>query len=391
MSSSSSVTLPPRLSFSTRYRTAIKLALFILPLTLLTLLVASLHPISKARTHGILRPSSAYPPIPRIVHYVHLQKSEHTPLSLPFSSYLSIFAAVLYIQPTKIYIHTDYNTTAISDATEHGDRWTHKLLTTWPELLEWNPVTPPTYAGPTDTHHIDAIQHKSDFVRWDQIASSGGIYLDFDVIALKPLDPLLNAGFAFIAGRQYGNEHEGGSLNGTINNGAFMSVPNSAMSTIVKGEQHAGFDGKWESNLVANTRTAEYLVNVPYECLILDRHAFAPTHWFADSKEGTDNLFRVQEGPPSPEPEPLPDTPREPVKVYEAVVRNRRRRREWEFDWSSSYLLHAFSTGGYQRFIHPRLLLERRSNYGVAVWAIVKEMVDRGLIEGTEGEAYGES
>jgi hypothetical protein len=202
---------------------------------------------------------------------------------------------------------------------------------------------------------------------------------------------LLNAGFAFIAGRQYGNEHEGGSLNGTINNGAFMSVPNSAMSTIVKGEQHVGFDGKWESNLVANTRTAEYLVNIPYECLILDRHAFAPTHWHPDSKEGTENLFRVQKGPPSPLGEPLPDMPNDPVKVYEVVVRNRRRRREWEFDWSSSYLLHAFATGKNQKFIHPRLLLERRSNYGVAVWAIIKEMVERGLIEGTEGEAYAES
>ncbi|KAI8942068.1 hypothetical protein NX059_000167 [Plenodomus lindquistii] len=380
--------LQTRLHVSTRYRSAVKLVLAVVTFLVLIMTIASFHPVATAREHGIL-PIQKYAPIPRIAHYVYLQKDEHSTIEFGFSSFLSVFAAIMYMNPTKIYIHTDFNTSSIAHAAERGNRWTRKLLTTWPELVEWNHVVAPNFAGPNEAHRVDAIQHKSDFVRWDQIGETGGVYLDFDVITLRPLDPLLNSGFAAILGRQYGNEHEGGSINGTLNNGAFFSIPHSAMSTIVKKEQHAGFNGAWESNLIANTRTAEYLVSIPNECLILDRHAFAPTHWFPDSQEGTDNLYHPQPGPASPEPVIVKS--KDPVQVYESVVRNRRMRREWELDWSSSYMLHAFAMGHNQQYIHPRIILERTTNYGVAVWELVKEMIRRGYIEGTEGANYADS
>jgi hypothetical protein len=185
----------------------------------------------------------------------------------------------MYIKPTQIYIHTDYNETEIRTASVRGDRWTRAVINTFPDLLHWNQVHVPSFAGPNEDQRIDAIQHKSDFIRWEAIEKVGGIYLDWDVFPLRPLAALLNSGFAFIGGRQYGGAAEGGSINGTINNGAFLTKPNSTMARIVVREQHAGFNGKWESNLQSMTVIAEHLVAIPNEVLILDRNSFAPTHW----------------------------------------------------------------------------------------------------------------
>jgi hypothetical protein len=126
-----------------------------------------------------------------------------------------VFALILYISPSKVYTHTDYNTSAIEHAVTNGCRWTRKLMNTWPDLLVRSPVQVPNYAGPNEQHRIHAVQHKSDFIRWDTIAEYGGVYIDFDVVILHPLTPLLDlhpltplldSGFAFVAGRQYGGK-----------------------------------------------------------------------------------------------------------------------------------------------------------------------------------------
>ncbi|KAJ4363455.1 hypothetical protein N0V83_009748 [Neocucurbitaria cava] len=374
------------ISFSTRYRTAIKIGVAVGILALLAVLITPLHPVDTARNYGLLHPIADHDPIPSIVHFVYLKGGRKPSIRFSFSSFLSVYASILHIKPTKVYIHSDYNPSEIEHAARTGDRWTRKLIRTWPELVIWNPVQVPNFAGPNEDHRVSALQHKSDFIRWDTIAELGGIYMDFDVITLKPLTPLLNAGFAFIAGRQYGGKDEGGNINGTINNGAFLTKPQSAMATIIKRQQHAGFNGAWEANLKSITKTAEYLVNIPNQVLILDRHAFAPTHWFWDS---TDPLFLPNKGPSSPEP--LQSNSTDPLEMYDSIVKNRRARRDWEMDFSASYMLHAFGTSGYQQYINPRAVLSRRSNFGIATYAIVKAMVAEGLIEGTEGPEWADS
>jgi hypothetical protein len=371
--------------FSARYRTAIKIGVALIILVVLGFAIAPLHPVTAARQYGILDALVDNDPIPSIVHFVYIKSNSDSTINFTFSAFLSVFASILYINPTKVYIHTDYNNTEIEVAARTGSKWTRKVMNTWPELIVWNQVQVPTYAGPNENHRVDAVQHKSDFIRWDTIAEIGGIYMDFDVVTLKPLTPLLNAGFAFIAGRQYGGKDEGGSINGTINNGAFLTKPKSAMATIVKREQHAGFNGAWEANIQATTKTAEYLVNIPRQVLILDRHAFAPTHWFQESK---DALFNAQEGLASPEPVQSNST--DIFELYNLTVRNRRARRDWEMDFSSTYMLHAFGTNDYNDQVHPARILSRTSNYGIATYWIVKAMVASGLIGGTEDEHSGE-
>jgi hypothetical protein len=59
----------------------------------------------------------------------------------------------------------------------------------------------------------------------------------------------------------------------------------------------------------------------------------------------------------------------------------------WERDWSTTYLLHAFSPQRFGRnisgfdHITPRYVLERRSNFARAVYPVAKRMYDEGLLE----------
>lgn len=367
----------------TRSRTRVTIITATCIVVTLAIAIFSLHPVQRAKQYGILHSSkgSTHDTIPSIVYYVQIKKEANSVLKFPFSSFLTMCAAVMYIKPTQIYIHTDFNASEIKAAGMEGDRWTKAVVNTFADIINWNPVHVPNFAGQNADKHISAIQHKSDFVRWENIAEIGGIYMDWDVVPLRPLTPLLNAGFAFVGGRHYGGAGEGGGINGTINNGVFMVKANSTMVHAVVREQHASFNGAWESNLQSMTKTAELLVPVPNEVLILDRTAFAPTHWF---QESTDPLFKPNEGKPSPLPEVV--NSRDPMELYENAVNNRRRRVEWEMDFSSTYMLHAFGMGSYQQLIVPKVIMSRTSKFGIATYDTVKRMVDLGYINGDEEE-----
>ncbi|KAJ5060530.1 hypothetical protein PSV09DRAFT_2418388 [Bipolaris maydis] len=275
--------------------------------------------------------TSGHGSIPSIVHYVQI-KDEKSVLKFPFSSFLNICAAVLYIKPERIYIHTDFSPSEINEASEKGDRWTKSVINTFANLEANKKI--------------------------------GGIYMDWDVFPLRPLTPLLTTGFAFIGGRHYGGASEHSGVNGTINNGVFMTKPNSTMARIVVREQHAGFNGEWAANMQSMTNVAERLVPIPYEVLILDCTAFAPTHWFQDS---THPLFMPNDDKPaSPVPETTNST--DAMEIYEVAITNRRRRAEWEMDFSSTYMLHAFGLNRYY------------NNFAIATYDTVRHTVDMGYV-----------
>jgi hypothetical protein len=72
------------------------------------------------------------------------------------------------------------------------------------------------------------------------------------------------------------------------------------------------------------------------------------------------------------------------MELYENIVLNRRRRVDWEMDFSSTYLLHGFSMSRYHDYINPKTILGRTSNLGVATYEAVKKMKADGLISGNE-------
>lgn len=358
--------------------TCLKIAL---ALSISIFLVIALQPMSTASRYSegyslIPHYNNA---IPSIVHYVHIKKDYSSKLEFSFAHFLSLYAAAIHVRASKVYIHTDYTTAEIAEARLNGSDWTQKVLNTFPELLEWNHVRVPLYSGTNENTKVDHLQHKADFLRWETITPIGGVYMDWDVVALRPLKPLLTAGFAFVAGRQVHNDpydHDGSK--GEINNGIFMTRPNSLMATIMTRDQSANFAGEWSDNLKFTTRVAERLVSIPGEVLICDRNAFSPATWFKDSKE---QLFLLHN---DSSPEPPQSSSADPMERYQAAISNRRSRREWEWDLSSTYTLHAFGQREYNKWITPKKILARTSNYGVAVWGTVKKMVSDGIITGDE-------
>ncbi|KAK7987415.1 hypothetical protein PG989_007730 [Apiospora arundinis] len=213
--------------------------------------------------------------IPSIVHFVQLKQDQGSVLHFSFEAFLALYAASHHIRPSAIYIHHDFSDEDIANATQHGSSWTRKMLnsTLFPSL-RLNRVTAPTEAN---GHPILRVEHKSDFVRLEQLQRHGGVYLDWDVVVLRPLAPLLGAGFRAVVGRQF---------DAFINNGILLAVPGarSAVVRVLDREARRVFDGEWITHSVRLlTRVAGALAAVPGEVLIMDFKAFSPFSWEQDS------------------------------------------------------------------------------------------------------------
>ncbi|KAK5800831.1 hypothetical protein VI817_003043 [Penicillium citrinum] len=123
-------------------------------------------------------------PIPKIVHFIWLDNPE-----LNFMTYLTIRSAIVSIRPERINLHyTSLNETNpwFLELRDHLYLVPHDLEKEYPKQLEekWG------------TKRI------SDILRLDTIDKEGGIYLDMDVIALRPFDNLLNSKTDAVLGHQ---------------------------------------------------------------------------------------------------------------------------------------------------------------------------------------------
>lgn len=314
--------------------------------------------------------------IPRIVHLVQLSPSADAEVEFSFQSFLCVYTAYHFIQPSTIFIHTNHNQSKLDYAVENGTLWTRKILTAFPGTLQINQVVPPTLAANGLT--ISRIEHKSDFVRMEQVAAHGGIYLDWDVLTLRSPAPLLGAGFAAVVGRQ---------ADGNINNGCFMAARGSALVRLMNRDMPAEFSGEWQHHSTGLiTPIAQRIAYAPGEVLILDDKAFAPTSWLDASAA---QLFSEQdeaEGPAPPAGLVNVDTV-DPVARWE----NRTTERLWEMDFSQTYFLHAFKAA---RAHPPRFdgislayVLRRKSNYAAAAWPAVMQAMRDGIIDEADGDA----
>lgn len=115
--------------------------------------------------------------IPKIVHFIHgLRRPEPT---LDLVHYLAIKAAHEVLKPDKIMFHYHYMPVG-----EHFERIKH-LLT-----LRQVPLVENIFGRP-----VSHYAHRADVVRLEALLEFGGIYLDLDLISLKPVDHLLHHEF----------------------------------------------------------------------------------------------------------------------------------------------------------------------------------------------------
>lgn len=225
--------------------------------------------------------------IPNIVHYVWLIEGRDE-FAVDFKTFISVYSASLYFQPDVIYIHTDATPEQFERARVLGDESTRWTLAV-PKVVH-HQVTVPQHT--TSCRKILQIQHKSDFVRTQQLYDYGGIYLDTDVIALRDVKVLRESGFANIMGLEEADR---------VNNGFMLAKKGSALLSILRSEQHRVFDNRWTTHSVNLLSALSYrLQAVPSEVLVMGLKVFSPSSW---TKEDIDILFKAhKETPPSVPP-----------------------------------------------------------------------------------------
>ncbi|KAL2128224.1 hypothetical protein VTI74DRAFT_9480 [Chaetomium olivicolor] len=315
--------------------------------------------------------------IPNQVHFVYILPDPAADFTFKFSDFLSIYAANHHWHPKTIYLHTNApaDSAAVARARNGtAGKWNRLIFTQFPNL-QLRTVAVPTHAN--NGVKLQNMEHRSDFVRVAAVHDLGGVYIDWDVHALRDIRVLRESGFRGIAGRQLG---------GQLNSGTFMAVQGGRMIRLWMERMHQVYDGGWTTHSnAALTTVGERLVREEGEVLILDREAFAPGSWEA---RDNDMLFAVQNGTVSNlEGVVQGDALATFDEAFEERWLHPERFPEWERDWSSTYLLHAFSphrfghkVPGFEQ-ITPRYVLARQSNFARAVYPIAKMMYDQGLME----------
>lgn len=319
----------------------------------------------------IVQTQSPDAPIPNIVHYVWLLDGrEH--LSLELKIFISVYSTSLYFKPDTIYIHTDATPEQWEYARTKGDqttRWTLAIAN-----VKHNQVTAPTHT--MKCTQILKIQHKSDFVRTEQLHKFGGVYLDTDVIPLRDVKLLRESGFKNIMGIEE---------RGRVNNGFVLAQPGSILQSIFKSEQHEAFDNRWTTHSVNLLSDLAYrLQPVPMEVLILGIKIFSPSSW---KKEDIRSLFNPHTETPAEAPNREDLIAKTPTTFDEAVDYWKRARTDskpsWEIDYSGSYVIHAFD--GHDNYwpehVDMEYIMARQSNYARAVFPAVKHAIENKNIE----------
>lgn len=111
--------------------------------------------------------------VPLIVHFVWF--GEHSPMQ--FHHMLSVKSAYKLIQPEILYVHCDYEPV--------GPWW--RYIKKSVKSLRIQHRNPP---GEIFGNPVILPEHKSDIARIQILMEYGGIYMDFDVIALRSFDSL---------------------------------------------------------------------------------------------------------------------------------------------------------------------------------------------------------
>ncbi|KAJ3498019.1 hypothetical protein NLG97_g1449 [Lecanicillium saksenae] len=264
--------------------------------------------------------------IPNLAHFVYVVADPEGKINFRFSDFVSVFSALHFWKPDEILLHTNASDTML-DAARQGKsgKWS-RLLLTLPNLSVISAAVP-THAG--NGKKIENTEHASDFVRVEAVRQFGGIYVDFDVFALRDLRVLRESAFHAICGRQ---------IDGTINSGTFLSAKGSKLINHWAEEMHRVYDGGWimHGNDVA-TGLANRLVAEPGEMLIMERQAFAPVGW---TREEATRLFEVHGETDAN----VPQEWLEDSMTLEDDSPNATSY-DWATSWSSTYLLHAFTPG----------------------------------------------
>jgi len=316
--------------------------------------------------------------IPNIVHFAHLIPSPadstgEKEIKFSFRNFVAIYSAHYHLQPATIYIHTDAAPSTIANVKSSADKYT-KIIANLPNVVfNHEVIDDATERG----FKIRLMASKSDFLRTRVMRRWGGTYLDIDAYVIRDLTPLRKAGYKNVVGRQ---------LDKKVACGTFMSVPGSDLVTAYNMLQPVVFNGEWTPHSVDLMTALAYDFSArDKEVLILEHEAFFPGGWFPEDLALLYKAHDTDEGTVGNQVRP-----RTGIEEYVQGFMLKTNR-GWKYDWRASYVVHGWGNNmhgaefemNFGEFggVTPRYVLEGNSNFGRAVYAAVKDAVDKGIIE----------
>ena len=155
-------------------------------------------------------PNTSFPPIPKLVHYVWFGGGD-----IDYSMSFSVHSTQRFVKPLHIFIYVDQIVPRKN---------LDKLTTTYDNVhIVYTGSLKSVYQTP-----LRAISHASDFLRSDLLYRHGGIYIDWDVYWLKPIDDIISMGYEAIASLDYYvDQYPRKTYPDTINMGVLLARPNS--------------------------------------------------------------------------------------------------------------------------------------------------------------------
>lgn len=340
------------------------------------------------------------PTIPNIVHFVHLVRgSDSEPvIEFPFRQFVAIYSAHYYLNPDKIYIHTNLEDHILQTAINASTSPYVRVLLKLPNLIFNFESTPLKTTGKKE---ITELAHRSDFIRTRVLKKWGGLYLDDDAYVVRDMKPLRDSGFRTIAGRQE---------DGQVCNAVIMAAPESALISVFYALQDQTFDGGWTTHSVGLlSRLAQEFSGADNEMLILEREVFYRLgfnkedlidlyHKYRDDSPKRDENDGIIIGPPRTGDPIITSSDCQNITSYlssfQTKTKNKNKNQENQLDWRGSYIIHGWTTRllsydnadnvmfGTKGGITLDYVLEKKSRFASVMYPVVKHAVDSGLVDG---------
>jgi hypothetical protein len=205
-------------------------------------------------------------PIPRVVHVIFGLSSDFGGKPFGLVHHLVLKAALHFVRPSIAFFH---------HAHEPRGVWWERTK----QLLALRRVQPPTSIF---GQRVRKFAHQADVLRLEVLQQHGGVYLDLDVVLLRPLDDLLHSAHELVLA------HEG--VDGTIGAGNAMMLarPNASILGEWYQRYHTFSDAVWNGFSVR--LPMEFAISRPDLVRTLDYTAF---YWPPWNPWGVAQLYRT--------------------------------------------------------------------------------------------------
>lgn len=213
---------------------------------------------------GMLYPADPCSHIPKIIHLLYFGETEFYNFH-----HRCISSMIMYMPEYEIWIYNAREPPAENQYWQ--DIRNHKRV----RIIK---MTPPDYYDGFELKHF---QYKADVVRLELIYEHGGVYLDIDMLIIRPFHEIFETGHSFYISEE--REGANGRGSGPLINAFLAAKPKNGFIKLWLNEFKSGLRlGIWAHHIRDSNK--ELLEQHPhykhkYRIRVLDWKLFMPLHW----------------------------------------------------------------------------------------------------------------